>query len=171
MLIKFEAMRAKEENAEEMGRLHAQSWQKAYRGIIPKEIIAAFTPAKRAQAFRHAIATRPEEYYIFQVDGHCAGLALLHKSHEDNAAPTEGEIYAIYFYPDFWGTEATDKAFRFCIGRLRELGFKQIHIWVLEENLRARRFYEKYGFAFDGSTQKIEIGKPLLEVRYTKQIG
>lgn len=41
---------------------------------------------------------------------------------------------------------------------------------VLEENIRARRFYEKIGFYHDGTVKEINIGKELKEYRYVKEI-
>lgn len=168
--MNFEAIRADLSHITEMGYVHAKSWQRAYRGIVANRIIDEFTPEKRAEVFREAIQSRPEEYYLFKSNNQPAGIALLYKSHEDKAAVNEGEIYAIYFHPDFWGTSITHMAFEFCIDRLKELGFTKINIWVLEENIRARKFYEKYGFAFDGARQMIELGRQLSELRYSKEI-
>lgn len=168
--MKFEAIRAGIDHANDMGYVHAKSWQKAYRGIVADHIADEFTPVKRAEVFREVLVSRPEEYYLFKADGLPAGIALLHKSHEESAVDTDGEIYAVYFHPDFWGTPITHEAFQFCISRLKERGFTKINIWVLEDNKRARKFYEKYGFAFDGARQQIEIGKPLTELRYSKKI-
>ena len=168
--MNFEAIRATVENSTAMGYVHSCSWQKAYRNIIPDEIIDSFTVDQRTKVFVEVIQSRPEEYYLFQVDGQPAGIALLHKSHEETATNLEGEIYAIYFHPDYWGTEATQRGLQFCSDRLKNLGYKQIHIWVLKENQRARKFYEKHGFAFDGNTKEIVIGIPLLEMRYSKNI-
>lgn len=169
--MNFEIIKATIKNAPEMGYIHACSWQKAYHNIIPESIINTFTAEQRTQVFEQALKTRTEEYYLFQVDDLPAGIALLYKSHEDMSASDEGEIYAIYFHPDYWGTPATQLGFQFCIERLKELGYRQIHIWVLEENLRARKFYEKNGFTFDGKTQEIIIGKPLLEIRYSMDVN
>lgn len=169
--MKFEIIRANEDLADDLGYIHAKSWQKAYRGIVPDEIINTYTPENRAKVFKEAVTTRPEECYLFKCDGRPAGLALLHKSHEDNADENDGEIYAIYFHPDFWGTPATHKALEFCIGRLRERGFTKINIWMLEDNLRARKFYEKHGFAFDGRKKTIDLGKQLVEIRYSRSIS
>lgn len=168
--MNFEVIRATVGHSKVMGYVHSCSWQKAYRDIIPESIINSFTPERRAQVFEQAIKTQPEEYYLFQVDNVPAGIALLYKSHEEIATDDEGEVYAIYFHPDFWGTPATQSGLQFCTNRLKELGYKQAHIWVLAENKRARKFYEKNGFIFDGTTQEIEIGKPLLEIRYSKTL-
>lgn len=166
----FQIIKATKENAVDMGFVHSCSWQKTYRGIIEDSIIADFTPEKRAEVFLQVIPNQPEEYYLFKVDGSAAGIASLSKSHEPNAPTHLGEIYSIYFHPRFWGTPATQAGLQFCIDRLKVLGFTQIAIWVLNDNIRAKKFYEKYGFTFDGNTQEIKIGKSLLEVRYSKEL-
>ena len=53
------------------------------------------------------------------------------------------------------------------IHELKNMGFEEIFLWVLEDNHRARRFYEKSGFR--KSSQYIEDcigGKRLKEVQY-----
>lgn len=74
LYMDFQVIRANKHNAIDMGFVHSQSWQKAYRGITPDEIVNSFTPEKRAEIFVDAISTRPEEYYLFRVDGHPAGM-------------------------------------------------------------------------------------------------
>lgn len=167
----FQVIKAARKNAKDMGFIHSNSWKQAYRGIIPNEMIEAFTPEKRAAIFSNVIETQPEEYYLFMANNRPAGIASLSKCHEESAPDYIGEIYSFYFHPDFWGSSATHMGFQFCINRLKALGFTQITIWVLNDNLRAKRFYEKNGFVLDGHSQEIEIGKKLLEVRYSKNIG
>jgi RimJ/RimL family protein N-acetyltransferase len=44
-----------------------------------------------------------------------------------------------------------------------------MRLWVLADNARARRFYDKGGFAPDGATQEEEYdGTLLTEVRYAR---
>ena len=78
------------------------------------------------------------------------GLAMLAHSHEEGAPQDEGEVYAFYMHPSVWGTPATNWAFLFCLQRLKNMGYRSAVVWVLEENRRARRFYEKYGFSSEG---------------------
>lgn len=165
--MEFEAIRASMEHAQDMGYVHAESWKKAYRGIVADHIVDQFTPEKRTAIFEDALSSSSEEYYLFKIDGQPAGIALLQKGHDDNTT-ADGEIYAIYFHPHFWGTSGPHKAFQFCISRLREQGFTNLFLWVLNSNQRARRFYEKYGFAFDGTQQQIQLGKSLTQLRYSK---
>jgi ribosomal protein S18 acetylase RimI-like enzyme len=43
--------------------------------------------------------------------------------------------------------------------------FKNIELWVLEKNVRARSFYKKVGFKYDNTFQITDSGK---ELRYIK---
>ena len=55
--------------------------------------------------------------------------------------------------------------------RLRDLGHEEAVIWVLEDNPRARRFYEATGWSTDGTTRPIELlGSEVPEVRYRKSL-
>lgn len=50
---------------------------------------------------------------------------------------------------------------------LAALGYQQIYLWVLEENLKARSFYEQNGFSSTTDKVQVEIdGKELQEMRY-----
>lgn len=106
----------------------------------------------------------------FFCDGQPYGLAMLAHSHEEGALQDEGEVYAFYMHPSVWGTPATNWAFLFCLQRLKNMGYRSAVVWVLEENRRARRFYEKYGFSSEGVYQQIEIGTKLWEMRYAKTL-
>ena len=53
------------------------------------------------------------------------------------------------------------------ISELKILGYENIFLWVLEENGRARRFYEQFGFSPTDDFLDDNIGgEELREVRY-----
>jgi len=56
------------------------------------------------------------------------------------------------------------------LNELKNRGYNKVTLWVLEENLNARRFYEKIGFKHDGTTKEITLGKKLKELRYEIEI-
>ena len=43
--------------------------------------------------------------------------------------------------------------------------YKKIAVWVLRGNERAIRFYERFGFHFDGTEAEIMLGTPNAELR------
>lgn len=54
-----------------------------------------------------------------------------------------------------------------CIEEIKQSGFNKVLLWVLEDNHRARKFYEKYGFIYSGvSMDAIIGGKDVREVLY-----
>jgi RimJ/RimL family protein N-acetyltransferase len=54
---------------------------------------------------------------------------------------------------------------------LGEIGFREVTLWVLEGNDRARRFYERWRFEPDGSTKTDErFGFPISEIRYRRSL-
>lgn len=63
------------------------------------------------------------------------------------------EIMAIYSLPETWGTG---------FGRamlteaLCQIGGKSVSLWAFKKNHRARRFYEKHGFHWDGTERVSE---------------
>ena len=57
------------------------------------------------------------------------------------------------------------------MNELKNQGFTEVFLWVLEENSIARRFYEKYGFQCSDDYRVDNIGgKDLRELRYVYHI-
>lgn len=55
----------------------------------------------------------------------------------------------------------------FVIAELKNSGYENIFLWVLEENIGARRFYERFGFQRTDDYLDDNIGgKTLREIRY-----
>ena len=57
------------------------------------------------------------------------------------------------------------------IHELHNRGYTMISLWVLKENISARKFYDKMGFIHDGTIKEINIGKTLKEYRYFNGIS
>lgn len=63
------------------------------------------------------------------------------------------------------------KAYLPVVGELEQLGFYDIFLWVLEDNLRARRFYERAGFISTENYLDDTIGgKELREIQYCRSV-
>lgn len=53
------------------------------------------------------------------------------------------------------------------LSELKRQGYENVFLWVLEENIRARNFYEQFGFLPTDDFLDDNIGgKDLREVRY-----
>ena len=77
-----------------------------------------------------------------------------------------GELYAIYVRPDSWGTGAGLVLMDTGVGWLAERWDEAV-LWVAEENPRARRFYELYGWTAEATrVEEVAPGARIAEVRY-----
>lgn len=87
------------------------------------------------------------------------------------AAENCGEIVSIYFLPQYMGKGFGTLLMQAVLAELKKMGYQSCCLWVLEENGRARRFYEKMGFIPDGAYMEQEIGgKNLREMRYVRGV-
>ncbi|MDP9397511.1 MAG: GNAT family N-acetyltransferase [Actinomycetota bacterium] len=86
------------------------------------------------------------------------------------AAPGRAEVYALYVLPECWGTGLGSRLLADTLAALRAGGAGQVCLWVLRDNARARRCYERHGFALTGEEQQIDLGGPLPEVRYARGV-
>jgi ribosomal protein S18 acetylase RimI-like enzyme len=160
--------RATPEDALSLGTIHALSWKKAYKGIIPDEILFQITPEKRAHFFDKALNLQWEEDYLLQVESEPAGLLCIGKNRDDDVDDFVGEIWGIYLHPDFIQQGYGRILMDFALSELKERGYTKVTLWVLKNNRKARFFYEKMGFQPDGKEKEIFIGKALEEIRYYK---
>ena len=75
------------------------------------------------------------------------------------------ELIALHTLPESWGTGL---GHALMTDALAQMGDKTVYLWAFKKNVRARRFYEKHGFTWDGS-ERISEFDDALEVRYVKE--
>ena len=114
----------------------------------------------------------PAKVAVALLGSEIAGFCSFGPTRDTDAADV-AEIYSLNIFPPFWsrgaGRTLCEHAFREAAAREH----RAVTLWVLKENDRARRFYERLGYVPDG-TQKIDTattGSPLNDVRYRKAIA
>lgn len=75
-------------------------------------------------------------------------------------------LEALYVRPTAWGRGVADELHAWAVERLRAAGTTTARLWVLEQNPRARRFYERHGWRADGTTRVVEFPPHPLDVGY-----
>jgi GNAT superfamily N-acetyltransferase len=149
-------------DAEAVAQVHVRAWQSAYARVFPRERLADLNVERRVRRWRDWPPL------VAEADGTIVGFVSVGASREPDA---DGELFAIYVDPDHWGTGVGRDLITAAEERLRELGYSEAMLWVLAENARARRFYERAGWHHDGTTRPIEIfGIEVTEVRYRKDL-
>ena len=74
-------------------------------------------------------------------------------------------LNGLYVVPDEWGTGVAGALHDHALAAMN--GCAVAHLWVLEENHRARRFYERRGWRPSGETRVVEYPPHPLDVGYS----
>ena len=145
----------------ELGRIMAVSFRSAVGGFISQETLDRCAVAENCAGL---LASLPKEMTTLTgwVDGKLMGL-LVFSQHPEGRA----EIEAIHSLPESWGTGLGAAMLEFA---LEETNAEKVAgLWAFEKNARARRFYEKHGFAFTGE-RRISEFDGAVEVRYERML-
>lgn len=157
-------------DADGMARVHVSSWEAAYRGLIPDEVIGRLTVERRTAGWNQMLAD-PESRtaaFVAEHGGELVGLSSVGPTRdEDLDRERVGEVRAIYVAPDHWGHGHGIELMRESLDWLRSGGFVAAMLWVLDTNTIGRQFYQKGGWRLDDAVKVDEsFGAPLNEVRY-----
>jgi GNAT superfamily N-acetyltransferase len=179
-----EIRKAQPADADAIADAHVAAWRVAYRGIVPDTYLDsdAFADGRLAGWRRMLTETRsPEQDQLDEVlvpvlDGRVVGFA--HVGDERERDTHQGELFGFYLHPDAWGSGAAATLIDACHTALRER-FSSALLWVLRENPRARRFYERSGWSCGTGEEIVEdfwdgpvmaglpsLPAPLAEIQY-----
>ncbi len=146
----------------EISNIYERSWKYAYRGIIPQEYLDSIPTGRWADS----IGKVGRNNLILIENEKIIGTASFCKSRWEKYG-NYGEIVSIYFLPDYIGKGYGKLLLRKCVEELKLCGFRKVLLRVLEDNHRARKFYEKNGFICSGIFMDDNIGgKNVREVLY-----
>ncbi|MCL2044808.1 MAG: GNAT family N-acetyltransferase [Oscillospiraceae bacterium] len=158
------------EDAYEYAALHIACWKAAYKGIISDEYLQNMSVDEMGERTQQYLQNPGDFlYYCLEFDGSMIGRLVLNKSRDDDK-PDAAEIGAMYLLDAYWDKGLGRKMMEFSLEEFQRMGYSEMILWVLEANNRARQFYEKFGFAFDGTMKEMYIDKPHTVLRYTKRI-
>lgn len=140
------------------GYVHYKSWHETYSELADKSYMEGITHEKCTE-----IAHRWPDNIIVAKDGDNVIGFVGYGAYRDNSLPEHGEIFALYVLKKYHGQKVGYDLMNAALEKLS--GYKKIAVWVLKGNDRAIRFYEKYGFCFDGKEAEIKLGTPNTELR------
>jgi ribosomal protein S18 acetylase RimI-like enzyme len=156
--------RATPADARAIAEIHVETWRAAYAGVMPQEVLDELDVEARELLWRSWAAAPDGATFVAEPNGRIVGFAGIGPSRDPEGV---GEVYSIYVLPAAWGTGAGRALMDAGAAWLKERWSEAV-LWVAEENPRARRFYERYGWALDGGRKVDEVapGAVVAEVRY-----
>lgn len=167
--INFSIRKAMPADAETLAFIICESWKSAYKDIItPEELERKTEINKRIDLFRELIPSEKGHLFIaFSEDVPCGFCYFCDSRDED--MPGYAEIASIYTLEQYWGKGIGRKIMDSALIEIKRLGYEKVMLWSFQDNLRARRFYEKCGFITDETTKDSKFGN-VKEIRYFKML-
>ena len=98
---------------------------------------------------------------IAERDGSAVGVAVI----------ADDLLERFFVVSEQWGKGVADALHDEAIELMRSRGLPKCRLWVLDENQRARRFYEKRGWRQDGEERVSNFPPHPLSLGYTKSLA
>lgn len=155
--------------------VHVTSWQDAYRGHMPQEFLDSLDVGQRTEAWRQRLPAAKQsrgDVVVVEAGDQIAGFAQFGPSRDADADPERtGELGAIYLRPGSIGQGLGRLLMAAAVSGLTGFGYADATLWVLDANARARRFYERAGWAADGTVMDDDSrGFMIRELRYRRPL-
>jgi ribosomal protein S18 acetylase RimI-like enzyme len=160
-------------DAHAIASVHVQSWQTAYRNLVPDAYLNSLAIETRESMWRESIRRGTPEMWVTELDAGVVGWSAFGASRDPDAPPQTGELEAIYLLPEYWQTGTGWALWLVTRRRLIDRGFSTVTLWSLADNVRATRFYMAAGFTVDPKSEtELTVGDRVLKkVRYRTTLG
>jgi GNAT superfamily N-acetyltransferase len=110
--------------------------------------------------WREVIDSLEHQAFLAELDGEVVGVAAI-----------EGEwLNGFYVRPERWGTNVAPALHEAVVDAIRAGSAAEAHLWVLEANQRARRFYEHRGWRENGTTRVVPYPPNPIDVGYSLEL-
>lgn len=134
-------------DAQQLAELHVRTWRATYAGIMEDDYLSALSQADIARRWEMRLE-RPEPRSVSVVARSdrgpiigfvAAGVARV------NLPGTDAEIIALNVLPEAQRSGVGATLICKVAEDLQDLGFQDVGLWVVEQNFRARAFYNRLG--------------------------
>ena len=151
----MEVRKAEQKDMQLLGRIMAVSFRSAFSAFISQQLLDACAQEDNCAALLENVFRAGEMNFLI---GEESGMLIWQRTEEG------AEIVALHSLPESWGSGLGSALLA---AALEEIGDRPVYLWAFKENKRARRFYEKNGFHFDGS-ERVSDYEGAIEVRYVR---
>mgnify|MGYP002400585019 CR=1 FL=1 len=134
-----------------IARVHVASWQSTYRRIVPDAYLDGLSVEERQRMWERGLCGAEGTTAVFvamhEDTGEIVGFAAGGPEQSGTDPVYPWELYAIYLLADRQQRGIGKRLAAALVERLWQRGARSLLLWVLAENLPARRFYEALGGA------------------------
>ena len=146
--MNYEIKEVNIDNIDIYTKINIQAWQESYKNIIVPEFIdelngkVDFYIEENKRKYYENKSNKGR--YIFYYEGEPVGMSSICHSRLEEY-PDSGELGSIYFLDKVKGKGLGKIFFEFQVENLRKLGYKDIIIGCLKDNIHANGFYKHMG--------------------------
>lgn len=147
--------------------IQTESWKEAFREIVPADILAKCTDIGRAtEMYKQLLEENKGNGYILELEEkpHCMAWW---DAARDRDMDGFAELICIHSLKDNWRKGYGKMMMKKVLDDVKRAGYSKIMLWVFDNNIRAIRFYEAFGFAASGR-KKPSLGT--MEEMYIKTV-
>lgn len=171
---------ASERDAAGIAGVHVGSWLATYSGYATTRRATEVGLAGRVALWtRRLRSPEPGSFTLVATDGgRVRGFAHVGPTPDpDHDRNVTGHVFSIHVEPAFTGRGLGRRLLSRAVGSLRTNGYTAATLWVVAENRRTRRFYERLGWHVDGARRREllavegEEGDDVEVVRYRLDLG
>ena len=155
--MKLKIEKATLKDTDIIGEIHSKAWKQAYENMFTLEFIETVTIEKRKEEFLASWKDEEIEYFLLYAE---EPIGIMKIRNYENIY----EVLSLYLLKEYWNKGFGTQAMQYI---LKVYDFTKIHLWTLEDNIRAQNFYEKQGFRKTGETRIINRGKEYIQLKYS----
>lgn len=158
------------QDAISMSIIHANSWKKAYQGLLSDEYLNGIKDTRWVDMITKGLEDNTMKAWVVTNEDKIIACTCIGDSRYQDY---EGqlEVISIYVLPEYWNLGAGSLLIEDILEYALNNNYLEIGLWVLDGNNQAIKFYEKNGFLSNGDTISCMIGKnPTTEKRYIKKL-
>lgn len=133
--------------------IYEASWKHVYRDILPRDYLERIPVGRWVSGLDDDSRT----HLVLLEEGRYIGAACCCASRFPEFAGW-GEVVSLYLLPSHMGRGYGRPLLEAAVSALLSQGYRDVFLWVLEENRRARAFYERAGFRYSGTCRRDVIG-------------
>lgn len=159
----MEIRRARLEDAAAIAEVHVRTWQAAYEHVFGAERLAGIDVKAREGFARRLAVDADYDAFVAEEAGRIVGFVASGPPEQEEE---QRELFAIYVLSEAWGSAAGPGLMHAALEAMRGRGAADAILWVLDDNPRARRFYEREGWHADGTAESEYLGLSVPVVRY-----
>ena len=165
MTYTIERVRLGDEAA--LAYIQTESWKAAFKDILSDDELNRCTQLDKATAmYRRLLEQNIGNGYLLRVDGQPHCIAWWDTTREQDM-PGYAELICIHSLQSRWRHGYGSKMMDAILRDIAAAGYAKVMLWVFEENIRARQFYESQGFHTKG---KIKPNLTPTEIWYEKTL-